>query len=139
MTTKKPVINMGGTKNGATAPRIPAQTPATPPASTDPTDAPTPAAPDTDKDTVKDSDTDLDLDTDPDTSLVGSLSLHLLSEHAITGSLHLDEGALTAAHQRAHRDSKQIHAITDIRFRPVRALAAAMLSCHTSVSSPAPM
>lgn len=79
---------------------------------------------------------DLDLDEDPDTALVGSLSLHMLSEHGISGALHLDEAALIGEHQRAHREHAQVHGIADLRFRPTRALAAAMLQYSEEETPP---
>jgi hypothetical protein len=79
---------------------------------------------------------DLGLDEDPETALVGSLSLHMLSEHNISGALHLSHDALNAEHQRAHREHGQSHGIADWRFRPTRALAAAMLQYNEEETPP---
>jgi hypothetical protein len=74
------------------------------------------------------------LDEDPDVSLVGSLSLHMLSEHGITGSLHLDEAALSELHQQLHAEHDLDHDVEDLRFNPIRALEVAMFN-----RSPAPV
>lgn len=71
------------------------------------------------------------LDIDPDTSLVGSLSLHMLSEHSVSGLLHLDPEALEAHHAYLHacqpHPGALAHPVGDIRFRPGAALAVALL------------
>jgi hypothetical protein len=75
-------------------------------------------------------DTDLSLDEDPDTSLVGSLYLHLLSEHNCYRALALSDDAAIELHQQLHREAGQNHGIADRRFRPGRALAVS-LRCST--------
>jgi hypothetical protein len=79
----------------------------------------------------------LGLDDDPDTSLVGSIYLHMLSEHNCYGALRLSDDDAIALHQQLHKDQGQDHGIADWRFRPGRALAASMLSADTPNPPPA--
>jgi hypothetical protein len=74
---------------------------------------------------------DLSLDADPETSMVGSVFLHLLSEHLLYEALHLEEDEARLLHETIHAQAafQSItidHDLSDLRFRPRRALAASM-------------
>lgn len=69
---------------------------------------------------------DLALNEDPNTSLVGSVLLHVLSEHPRSTIDLLDEPAVIAEHLRQHENEPHEHDLEDERFRPRRALAAAI-------------
>ncbi len=85
----------------------------------------------------EDLDANYELNEDPDTSLVGSIYLHLLSEHNCYEALRLSDDDAIALHQQMHKDQAQSHPISDWRFRPGRALAASMRGCDTPPTTPA--
>lgn len=62
------------------------------------------------------------LDDDPDTSLVTSLRLHLISEHAIGEAITKPEGGLDRLHRQLHLAGEQTHVQNDFRFRPGRVM-----------------
>lgn len=73
----------------------------------------------------------LSLESDPETSMVGSVFLHLLSEHQLYEALHLEEDEARLLHERMHAQAALLsitidHDVADLRFRPRRALAASM-------------
>lgn len=57
-------------------------------------------------------------------SMVGSLPLHLISEHAIEHALHLDLDEAQRQHETLHLLISQNHPVDELRFRPERILAA---------------
>lgn len=73
---------------------------------------------------------ELPLGADPDTALVGSIFLHLLSEHERLDALHLNEQEAMALHDGLHlkqaEEGTEEHPVADLRFRHRRAMAAAM-------------
>lgn len=83
-----------------------------------------------------------ELDQDPDTSLVPSLYLHLLSEHPGDGygALRLEDDEAVSLHARLHASDiirgELDHAVEDWRFRPGRALEAAMQSAEAPATTP---
>lgn len=64
------------------------------------------------------------LDEDPDTSMVQSLRLHLVSEHAISDAVTMKELDAERLHRQLHLTAEQSHLQNDLRFRPGRVLRA---------------
>lgn len=78
---------------------------------------------------------DVGLDDDPETTLVGSIFLHLLSEHGVYHALSMSDDDAIAFHDELHTrldGPRQRHPVTDWRFRPKRALATSMRSAELS-------
>lgn len=62
---------------------------------------------------------------DSELSLVGSLYLHLLSEHHSYESLALEDDDAIGAHAQMHLEQEHAHGVRDWRFHPGRALEVA--------------
>ena len=73
--------------------------------------------------------TSMSLNEDPQTSPVGSLYLHLLSEHGAYHALDVDEQKTATAHERLHARESD-HDVHDWRFRSARAVAASVFGAH---------
>lgn len=83
----------------------------------------------------------LTLDEDPDTSLVGSIYLHMLSEHDVYFALGLVDDEAIEYHQQLHEEAEAAglkidHASGDWRFRPGRALANSLYNATLSPTCP---
>jgi hypothetical protein len=79
-----------------------------------------------------------DADADEEMSLVGSLYLHLLSEHDCYDALGLEDEPAITLHEQFHADRECGHDVHDWRFRPQVALAASLYSAEFAGTSTSP-